>query len=149
MSESMESMESIESNKSNESNESNEQKINTEKMSLLCDNIMRILTLIRQNKETYKTNKNEMLRIVKFDNLTFYDKYTRICRALVYEDDISPLIAMIRTFGQVQSGTMSFNKANDLITNALNAQYVDPILNNPELVKEREEKQKQEKIVEI
>ena len=122
-----------------------EQKINTEKMSALCDNIMRIMTLIKENKEIYQTNKNEMLRIVKFDNLAFYDKYPRICRTLVFEDDIEPLIGMIRTFGQVQNGLLSFEKANDLITNALNAQYVDPILNSPEMVKEREEKQKQEK----
>lgn len=128
---------------------STEQKINTEKMSALCDNILRIMTLIQENKEIYNTNKNEMLRIVKFDNLAFYDKYPRICRTLVFEDDITPLLAMIRTFGKVQNGSMTFEKANDLITSALNAQYIDPVLNTPEMVKEREEKQKQQKIVEI
>ena len=43
---------------------------------------------------------------------------------------------------QVQAGTMSFDKANNLITGAINAKYVDPVLNSEKLVKEREEKTK-------
>ena len=115
---------------------------NTEKMEELCDNILRASLLIEQNKETYLNNKDEMLRIIKFDNMNFYDKYPRICRTLVFEDDITPLLGMIQTFGQVQAGTMSFDKANNLITGAINAKYVDPVLNSDKLVKEREEKTK-------
>ncbi len=85
---------------------------NVEKMSKLCDYIIRALDLIKKNKTIYDTDKTEMLRIVKFDNLEFYDKYPRVCRTLVYEDDISPLIGMIQTFGQVQEGKMSFKKAS-------------------------------------
>jgi hypothetical protein len=121
---------------------SSDSKINTEKMSKLCDDIIRGLALITKHKETYKTDKNEMLRILKFDNPVFYDKYPRICRTLVFEDDISPLLGMIQTFGQVQEGKISFDKANNLITSAINAKYVDPVLNSDKLVKEREEKQK-------
>lgn len=42
-----------------------EQKLNTQKMSYLCDQILRALELIKNNKETYKTNPDEMLRLVK------------------------------------------------------------------------------------
>ena len=125
---------------SNSSNSSNS--FNTEKMSKLCDDIIRALGLIHQNKETYNTNKSEMLRIVKFDNPVFYDKYPRICRTLVYEDDISPLLGMIQTFAQVQEGKISLEKANNLITGAINAKYIDPVLNSDKLVREREEKKK-------
>ncbi len=122
--------------------ESSEQKFNTEKMSKLCDDIIRALSIITKNKETYNSDKNEMLRLVKFDNPEFYEKYPRICRTLVYEDDISPLLGMIQTFAQVQEGKISFEKANNLITGAINAKYIDPVLNSEKLVKEREEKQK-------
>lgn len=126
----------------NSSNTSNESQFNTEKMSKLCDDIIRALGLITKHKETYKNDKNEMLRLVKFDNPVFYDKYPRICRTLVFEDDISPLLGMIQTFAQVQEGKISFDKANNLITSAINAKYIDPVLNSDKLVKEREEKQK-------
>jgi hypothetical protein len=121
---------------------SSDSKFNTEKMSRLCDDIIRTLALVTKHKSTYKTDKNEMLRIVKFDNPVFYDKYPRICRTLVFEDDISPLLGMIQTFAQVQEGKISFDKANNLITSAINAKYIDPVLNSDKLVKEREEKQK-------
>lgn len=128
-----------------------EQKLNTQKMSYICDEIIRTLDLIKKNKEIYDTNKEEMLRLVKMDNPNFYNLYPRICRTLVHEDDISPLIGMIKTFGQVQEGKMTWNKANDIIQGAINAKYIDPVLNSDKLVKEREEKQKQEgkKIIDI
>lgn len=119
-----------------------ESSFNTEKMSKLCDDIIRALGLITKHKDTYKNEKNEMLRIIKFDNPVFYDKYPRICRTLVFEDDISPLLGMIQTFAQVQEGKISFDKANNMITSAINAKYIDPVLNSDKLVKEREEKQK-------
>jgi hypothetical protein len=124
------------------STNSTETKFNTDKMSKLCDDIIRTLGVINANKETYKSDKNEMLRIVKFDNLAFYEKYPRICKTLVFEDDISPLLGMIQTFAQVQEGKISYEKANNLITGAINAKYVDPVLNSDKLVKEREDKQK-------
>lgn len=119
-----------------------ETKFNTEKMSILCDNIIRALDLLNKHKETYKSDKNEMLRIIKFDNPNFYDKYPRICRTLVFVDDISPLLGMIQSFGQVQEGKISFDKVNNSITSAINAKYFDPVLNSDKLVKERQEKQK-------
>ena len=130
------------SSKSSESSESSEQKLNTQKMSYICDEILRTLSLIKQNKSTYNTNKEEMLKLIKSDNPNFYNLYPRICRTLVHEDDISPLLGMIQTFAQVQEGSITWDKANNLITGAINAKYVDPILNSDKLVKEREEKQK-------
>jgi hypothetical protein len=123
------------------SNQSNT-KFNAEKMSDLCDNIIRTLVFIKNNKEMYNNDKVGMLRLVKFDNPKFYDDYPRICRTLVFEDDITPLLGMIKTFAQVQEGKISFEKASNMITNALNEKYVDPILNSDKLVKERESKQK-------
>lgn len=117
-------------------------KFNAEKMSDLCDNIIRTLIFIKNNKEMYNSDKVGMLRLVKFDNPKFYDDYPRICRTLVYEDDITPLLGMIQTFAQVQEGKMSFEKASNMITNALNEKYVDPVLNSDKLVKEREDKKK-------
>jgi len=137
-------MNQSEKNSSNSSNssDSTEQKFNTDKMSKLCDDIIRALSIIAKNKETWNTYKDEMIKIVKFDNPAFYEKYPRICRTLVFEDDISPLMGMIQTFAQVQEGKISFEKANNLIAGAINAKYIDPVLNSDKLVKEREEKQK-------
>lgn len=117
-------------------------KLNEQKMSYICDEIINVLKFLRQNKEMYDSNKEEMLRMVNKEMPSFYALYPRICRTLVFEDDISPLLGMIQTFGKVQNKEMSWEKANGKITDALNAKYVDPILNSPELVREREEKQK-------
>lgn len=123
-------------------NSETKSEFNTQKMSDIADNIIRALKLCKENKETWKTDKLSMLKIVKFDNPSFYDKYPRICRTVVNEDDITPLLGMMQTFGQVQAGNMSLNKANDLIQSAINAKYVDPIINSDKLVKEREDKKK-------
>ncbi len=119
-----------------------QEKLNEQKMSYICDEIINILKFMRQNKSIYNENKEEMLRMIKTEMPNFYNNYPRICRSLVYEDDISPLLGMIQTFGKVQQGAMSWEKANNMITTALNAKYVDPILNSEKLVREREEKQK-------
>jgi len=119
-----------------------QEKLNEQKMSYICDEIINVLKFMRQNKEIYNENKDEMLRMIKSEMPNFYTVYPRICRALVFEDDISPLLGMIQTFGKVQNKELSWEKANNMITNALNAKYVDPVLNSDKLVKEREEKQK-------
>lgn len=117
-------------------------KLNEQKMTYICDQIINILKFMRQNKEIYKENKDEMLRMIKTEMQSFYTLYPRICHSLVFQDDISPLLGMIKTFGDVQNKKMSWEKANDTITSAINAKYVDPILNSEKLVREREEKQK-------
>ena len=121
---------------------SSQEKLNEQKMSFICDQIINVLKFMRQNKTIYNENKDEMLRMIKNEMPNFYNIYPRICRSLVFEDDISPLLGMIQTFGKVQNKEMSWEKANNLITNALNAKYVDPVLNSEKLVREREEKQK-------
>ena len=122
--------------------EQGQEKLNEQKMSYMCDEIINVLKFMKLNKLTYNENKEEMIRMIKSEMTDFYNVYPRICRALVYEDDISPLLGMIQTFGKVQQGTMSWEKANNVITSALNAKYVDPVLNSDKLVREREEKQK-------
>lgn len=119
-----------------------QEKLNEQKMSYICDQIINVLNFLKQNKEIYNSNKEEMLRMVNREMPSFYSLYPRICRTLVFEDDISPLLGMIQMFGKVQNKEMSWEKANDTITNALNAKYIDPILNSEKLVREREEKQK-------
>jgi hypothetical protein len=118
------------------------EKLNEQKMSYICDEIINVLKFMRENKTIYNENKEEMTRMIKAEMPNFYNLYPRVCRTLVYENDISPLLGMIQTFGKVQQGVLSWEKANNSITNALNAQYVDPILNSEKLVKEREDKQK-------
>jgi len=127
--------------------ESSESKFNTQKMSEISDNIIRTLLLCKENKEIYKNDKTAMLKTIKLNNPIFYEKYPRICRILVYEDDISPLLGMIQTFAKVQEGSLSFNKANDIIQGAINSKYVDPVINSDKLVRERQEKQ--EKTIDI
>lgn len=127
---------------SQSSNPDGQEKLNEQKMSYICDEIINVLKFMRQNKKIYNENKDEMLRMIKSELPNFYTVYPRICRALVFEDDITPLLGMIQTFGKVQNKELSWEKANNMITTALNAKYVDPVLNSDKLVKEREEKQK-------
>ena len=117
---------------------------NDQKMVFVADKIIESLKYCLANKNLWQTDKDEMLRQLKFNDLEFYEKYPRICRTIVFEEDITPLIGMINTFAKVQEGNLSFDKANEMISGALNAKYVDPILNSDKLVKEREEKKKLE-----
>lgn len=117
-------------------------KLNEQKMTYICDQIIDILKFMRQNKEIYNTNKDKMLNMIKNEMTSFYSLYPRICRTLVFEDDISPLLGMIQTFSKVQNKEMSWEKANNSINGTLNAKYIDPVLNSDKLVSEREEKKK-------
>jgi hypothetical protein len=119
---------------------------NQESMGVITDKIIKTLNLCLENKTLWTTDKYGMLRKIKDTYEDFYELYPRICRILVFSDDITPLLGMIKTFSKVQSGEMSFQDANESITNAVNAKYVDGVLNSDKLVKEREEKKKNEKV---
>lgn len=113
---------------------------NTQDMNYIADNIIKALNLCKENKNVWQTDKYAMIRLIQADNPKFYELYPRICRIICFEDDITPLLGMMNTFAKVQNGELSLEKANDAISGALNAKYVDPILNSEKLVKEREEK---------
>lgn len=113
---------------------------NKESVEVMCDHIIRALHVCMENTELWKNDKYGMLRIIQADNETFYEKYPRICRILVFSDDITPLLGMIKTFGKVQSGEMSFEHANKIMSDAINAKYVDDVLNSDKLKAERDEK---------
>jgi hypothetical protein len=113
---------------------------NTQSMCDIADNIIKVLSVCKENKETWKTDKYAMLRLIQADNPKFYELYPRICRIIVFEDDITPLFGMMNTFSKVQNGDLSLDKANSTISDAINAKYIDPILNSDKLTKEREEK---------
>ncbi len=119
---------------------------NSQKMTSIADHIIQALNVCKQNKDTWKSDKPAMLRLIQADNPPFYELYPRICRIIVFEDDITPLIGMMNTFAQVQNGNLSLEKANDTISTALNSKYVDPIINSDKLVKEREIKMKEKKV---
>ena len=122
---------------------------NRDKMEDIADDIIKVLKTCLVNKDVWKNNKKEIIEIIKKNNSDFYEKYPRICRTLALEDDITPLIGMISQFAKVQNGELTINKANDMISGALNAKYVDPVLNSDKLVQEREEKDKAGKVKEI
>lgn len=113
---------------------------NSENMNYIADNILRALNICKENKNLWKTDKYAMIRLIQADNPKFYELYPRICRIICFEDDITPLLGMMNTFAQVQNGNLSLEKANDVISGALNAKYVDPILNSDKLVRERDDK---------
>lgn len=115
---------------------------NRESMSVISDKIIKILDFCLKHNDLWKNDKYEMVRKIKENYEDFYELYPRICRILVFADDITPLLGMIETFSKVQAGKMSFEEANNSITNAINAKYIDGVLNSEPLVKEREDKQK-------
>ncbi len=115
---------------------------NTQDMNYIADNIIKALNLCKENKTVWQSDKYAMIRLIQADNPKFYELYPRICRIICFEDDITPLLGMMNTFAKVQNGELSLEKANDAISGALNAKYVDPILNSEKLVKERDEKKK-------
>jgi len=95
---------------SSQSTSDSPEKLNEQKMSYICDQIINVLKFSRQNKEIYNSDKDEMLRMINKEMPNFYTLYPRICRTLVFEDDISPLLGMIQTFGKVQNKEMSWEK---------------------------------------
>lgn len=117
---------------------------NNQNMCEMADEIIKILATCNKNKETWQKDKYAMIRIIQAEHPKFYEVYTRVCRILVLEENIEPLMAMMKTFANVQNGEISLDKANEVITKGLNSKYVDPVLNSDELVRERERKIKEE-----
>lgn len=115
----------------------NDGKLNEQKMAYICDELIDILKFMRQNKEIYKNNRDEMARMIKLEKPNFYQLYPRVCRSIIYEDDIQELIKMIHMFGNVQEKNMDWEKANKIICEDLNDKYVNPILNSEKLTNER------------
>jgi len=115
---------------------------NKQEMTKIADEIIDILKFCLSNKSIWKSDKQQMLTMIKDHNETFYERYPRICRIMLNSDDITPLLTMIKTFGEVQEGKMSLDKANNMMSGQINNKYVDPVLQSDKLVKEREEKQK-------
>lgn len=113
-------------------------------MNVLCDNIYKAFLLCKDNQDVWNDDKIEMLKIIKQNLPDFYKDNSRICRSIVNQENIDPLLLMIRTFHLVQLGEITLDQANKHITETLNAAFVDPVLNSEQLVKEREEKQKLE-----
>jgi hypothetical protein len=120
---------------------------NQENMSTMSDKIIKVLYLCLDNQDLWKNDKYAMVRKIKEEYEEFYELYPRICRILVFADDITPLLGMINTFNKVQQGQMTFEQANESITGAINAKYVDGVLNSDTLIKEREEKKKKEMVI--
>lgn len=113
-------------------------------MNVLCDDIYKAYLLCKDNENVWHDDKVEMLKIIKQNLPKFYQDNPRICRSIVNQENIDPLLHMIRTFYLVQTGEITLEQANKHITEGLNATFVDPILNSEDLVKEREQKQKDE-----
>lgn len=121
---------------------------NKENVGTICDHIIRALGICMKNKDVWTNDKYQMIKLIQNDNEIFYEVYPRICHIIVFSDDITPLLGMIKTFGRVQAGELSFNDANNSITTALNAKYVDNVLNSDKLKEERDRKIK-EKVQDI
>ena len=118
---------------------------NKEDISGIMENIVDMYRLCGANKEIWKNDKEKMGDLMEKRNPLFYNKYHRICKTLIEYEDIRPLIAMLKSFYQVQTNKLSFSEANKNFNDANNAVFVEPVLNSEKLVKEREEKMKQEK----
>lgn len=112
-------------------------------ISEILQKIKEIFCLCKENQDTYKNNKDEMLKMVARNDTVFYNKHYRICRTIVYEDDISDLLIMIEKFHKIKINQKTLEDADKEIANKYNSKYVNPILNKKELVEERENKMKQ------
>jgi hypothetical protein len=121
---------------------------NKENMVEICDHIIKAIYVCLENVDLWKNDKYSMLKLIKTNNEHFYETYPRICRMVVFTDDITPLLGMIKTFAKVQNGELGFDAANKSITEAINSKYVDNVLNSDKLKEERGRKMK-EKIQDI
>lgn len=118
--------------------------LNLERVELILAKVVNVQEFCVSHKQTYDNDKHTMLNLVKDAFPHFYESYPRICRMIISGEDLTPLFNMIALFGKVQNGEMKFEDANDYVVNGLNAQYVNPILESDELIKERETKKRNE-----
>ncbi len=118
---------------------------NKERVEEIADNIIGIIGLCRENRRIWESDKVRMMKMIEMNYNEFYEKYPRICMTIVREEDISPLIGMLRAFSKVQNREITVEKANESITSALNATYINPALNSEKLVRERERKIREER----
>ena len=116
------------------------EEFNETEMTVMADEILNILKFCLSKKDIWKNEKQKMIGLIKDYNEKFYEKYPRICRIIVNSEDITPLLTMIRTFGEVQQGKLSLSSANEMMSSQINSKYIDPVLQSDKLVKERESK---------
>lgn len=102
-----------------------------------------IFCLCKENQDIYKNDKDEMMRMVGGHDPVFYNRHYRICKTIVYEDDISDLLAMLEKLHKIKTNQQTLEDTDKEIANKYNSKYVNPILNKKELVEERERKMKQ------
>lgn len=112
---------------------------NPEPVANIADDFIAVMETCLENKEIYQSNKEEMLNIVRTKHPIFYSNYFRLCKSAV-DSDVGPLIAQMKAFYKVQMGQLDFNKAGELLTEATNNTYVNPVLNSDKLKQERAKK---------
>ena len=109
-------------------------------ISEIIDKFEEILVVCKLNNDIYKNNKEEMMVKIREYDPVFYNRHYRICKTIVYEDDITELQAMLEKLHEIQTNKASFEEKDKEISNKYNAKYVNPILNKKELVEERNKK---------
>ena len=109
-------------------------------ISEIIDKFEEILVVCKLNNDIYKNNKEEMMVKIREYDPVFYNRHYRICKTIVYEDDITELLAMLEKLHEIQTNKASLEEKDKEISNKYNAKYVNPILNKKELVEERNKK---------
>jgi hypothetical protein len=111
----------------------------------IINKIEEVLTVCKLNHELYKNKKEEMMVKIREYDPVFYNRHYRICKSIVQESDISDLLKMLENLYKVKSGQSTLKEKDKEVSNKYNSIHINPILNRPELIKEREDKIKEYK----
>ena len=114
--------------------------MNSENVLSIADSINRVLLTCNEHPQLWKEDKYKLLEIVQNEHPIFYETYPRVCRGILFNEDIFPLLEMLEQFGKVQSGEKTLEEANNLISKNINDKYITPVLNSEKLVSERDSK---------
>jgi len=101
-----------------------------------------IIKLCKENEELYKDKKNEMMEKIREWDPVFYNRHYRVCKTIVQEEGegVKELLSMLERLKKIEQGQTTLEEEDKKISNTYNSRYINPILNSKELVKEREEK---------
>lgn len=108
----------------------------------ILDNIKHVMNVCKEYDYLYKNSKNEMMVKIREWDPVFYNRHYRVCKTIVFEEDINELLSMIDAKKRLENKESTLEDEDKKISDTYNNKYVTPILNKKELVEEREKKNK-------
>lgn len=106
----------------------------------ITEHMQIIMQICHDNNELYKNNKPEMMVKLREWDPVFYNRHYRVCKSIVFEDNITELFDMLARLKEIEKGNTTLKTQDKHISDTYNGKYINPALNTKEMIEERKQK---------